>query len=69
MKGREHGHSQGDLLAAINELPDRGILFPTGDPKSFEEVKDALMVRGFTPEQMKSARYLWTRYGGLSSQA
>ena len=68
MKGMEQGHRQGDLLAAINDLPDRGILFPTGDPHSFQEVKDALIVRGFTPEQINSARALWMLYGRLTTQ-
>ena len=62
MKDTEHRHPDGDILTAINDLPDKGILFPTGDPKSFEEIKDALMVRGFTPEQIKSARGLWTQF-------
>ena len=68
MKGMEHGHPQEHILAAINDLPDKGVLFPTGDPKSFEEVKDALMVRGFTTEQIKSARGLWTQYRRRNTQ-
>ena len=60
--GAACGQTEEDIIEAINAFPARGTTFPTGDPQSFEEVKDALMVRGFTRAQLKATRVLWTRY-------
>ena len=62
LKGAACGQPEEDIVKAINTFSARGTTFPTGDPQSFEEVKDALMVRGFTRAQLKATRVLWSRY-------
>ena len=65
MKGMEYDHTEGEIIDAINDLPAMDTTFPTGDPQSFEDVKDALMLRGFSRDQIKSVRDLWALYVSL----
>ena len=58
----EHGHPEGHIIKAINILPQMDVTIPTDNPQSFEEVKDFLMLHGFSRQQVKDARGLWTKY-------
>lgn len=61
-EGMEYGRREGQILEAIKILPQMGTTLPTDNPQSFEEVKDFLMRHGFSRQEVKDARGLWTKY-------